>query len=89
MAWLQYEHHIEFCIYLHLHNFPENLEDVGDEQSECFHQNLKVIEELHQMRWDVNMIAEYHRRRPGADFGGTGKKFCRPRFLNHEVFRNF
>jgi len=46
-------------VYRHLHNFPENLDDVGDKQGERFHQNLKAMEERYQMRWDVNVMANY------------------------------
>lgn len=43
----------------HLHQFPENLGDVSDEQGERFHQDLMVMEERYQGRWDKNMMADY------------------------------
>ena len=43
----------------HLHQFPQNLGDVSDEQGECFHQDLMVMEERYQGRWDRNMMADY------------------------------
>lgn len=46
-------------LHSHLPNFPENLGDVSDEQGERFHQDLKVMEERYQGRWDVNMMADY------------------------------
>ena len=46
-------------LHSHLANFPENLGDVSDEQGERFHQDLKVMEERYQGRWDVNMMADY------------------------------
>jgi len=46
-------------VYRHLHSFQENLDDIGDKQGEWFHQNLKAMEEWYQMRWDVNVMANY------------------------------
>lgn len=43
----------------HLHQFPENLGAVSDEQGERFHQDLMVMEERYQGRWDKNMMADY------------------------------
>ena len=47
-------------LHSHLANFPENLGDVSDEQGERFHQDLKIMEERYQGRWDVNMMADYY-----------------------------
>jgi len=43
----------------HLDWFPENLGHVSEEQGERFHQDLKIMEERYQGRWDVNMMADY------------------------------
>ena len=43
----------------HLANFPENIGAASDEQGERFHQDLKVMEERYQDRWDVHMMADY------------------------------
>ena len=43
----------------HLINFPENTVAASDEQGERFHQDLKVMEERYQGRWDVHMMADY------------------------------
>lgn len=43
----------------HLDAFPANLGDVSDEQGERFHQDIKVMEERYQGRWDTHMIADY------------------------------
>ena len=43
----------------HLDMFPENLGDVSDEQGERFHQDIKVMEERYQGRWDINMMADH------------------------------
>ena len=46
----------------YMHNtdlFPENLGDISEEQGERFHQDIKVMEEGYQSRWDYNMIADY------------------------------
>ena len=43
----------------HLEKFPENPVDVSEEQGGRFHEDIKVMEELYQRRWDVRMIADY------------------------------
>ena len=43
----------------HLDQFLKNLGDVSVEQSERFHQNLKIMEERYQGRWDTCMMADY------------------------------
>ena len=43
----------------HLDQFPENLGAVSDEQGERFHQDLMMMEERYQGRWDRNMMADY------------------------------
>ncbi|CAM1324756.1 Uncharacterised protein r2_g3359 [Pycnogonum litorale] len=47
--------------YLHSHlgKFPENLGDVSEGQGERFHQDIEVMEERYQGRWDSNMMADY------------------------------
>ena len=47
--------------FLHSHQdqFPENLDDVSNEQSERFHQDIKTMEERYQGRWDIKMMADY------------------------------
>ena len=47
--------------YLHsqLDWFSENLGDISEEQDERFHQNIKVMEEHYQHRWNCNMMADY------------------------------
>lgn len=46
-------------LHSHLNCFPENLGDVSDEQGERFHQDMKIMEERYQGRWDVHMMADY------------------------------
>ena len=43
----------------HLDKFPANLGDVSDEHGERFHQDIKVMEERYQGRWDTHMMADY------------------------------
>lgn len=43
----------------HLDYFPDNCGDYSEEQGERFHQDIKVMEERYQGRWDVNMLADY------------------------------
>lgn len=51
-----------------LHNyldmFPENCDNVCDEQGERFHQNIRVMEERYQGRWDIRMMANYIHANP-------------------------
>lgn len=46
-------------LHSHLDAFPENLGAVSDEQGERFHQDIKVMEERYQGRWDTHMMADY------------------------------
>ena len=41
-------------LHCHLASFPENIGAVNDKQGERFHQDLKVMEESYQGRWDVH-----------------------------------
>lgn len=43
----------------HLDYFPNNCGDFSEEQGERFHQDIRVMEERYQGRWDVNMLADY------------------------------
>ena len=42
-----------------LDRFPENLGELSEEQGERFHQDIKVMEERYQGRWDTHMMADY------------------------------
>ena len=46
-------------LFSHLDYFPENLGDVSEEQGERFHQNIRMMEERYQGRWDSHMMADY------------------------------
>ena len=39
-------------LFSHLDRFLENLGTVRDDQGERFHQDIKVVEQRHQGRWD-------------------------------------
>ena len=39
----------------HLDKFPDNYGDFSDEQGERFHQDLKIMEDRYQGRWDKRM----------------------------------
>lgn len=43
----------------HLAEFPKNLGDFSEEQGERFHQDIMVMENRYQGRWDINMMADY------------------------------
>ena len=38
--------------------FPDNCGMFSEEQGECFHQQIIVMEECYQGQWNVNMIAD-------------------------------
>ena len=42
-----------------LKQFPDNLGAISDEQAERFRQDIKVMEERYQKRWDIHMMADY------------------------------
>ena len=39
--------------------FSENLGDYSEEQGKIFHQDIKVMQQRYQGRWDENMMADY------------------------------
>ena len=43
----------------HLDRFPENLGDLSEEQGERFHQDITIMKENCQGRWDNYMMADY------------------------------
>ena len=46
-------------LHSHLDYFPSNLEHFSDEQGERFHQDISVMENRYQGKWDVNMMAYF------------------------------
>ena len=46
-------------LHSHLDHFPKNLGDLSEEQGERFHQDIRVMEERYQGRWDATMLADY------------------------------
>ena len=46
-------------LFSHLDYFPKNLGDVGEEQGERFHQDIRMVEERYQDRWGSHMMADY------------------------------
>ena len=43
----------------HVDYFPQNCIDLSEEQGDRFHQDIRVMEERYQGRWDVNFLADY------------------------------
>ena len=43
----------------YLDYFSQNCGDLSEEQGEHFHQDIRVMEERYQGRWDVNFLADY------------------------------
>ena len=48
-----------YFLFSHLDRFPENLGAVSAKQVERFYQDIKVIEQQYQSRWDTHMMADY------------------------------
>ena len=46
-------------LFNHSDYFSANLGDVSEEQGEKFHQDIKVMEERYQGRWDTHMMSDY------------------------------
>ena len=46
-------------LFSHLDRFPENLGDYSEEQGERFHQDIQIMEERYQGRWNTHMMADY------------------------------
>ena len=46
-------------LHSHLDTFPDNLGEVSEEQGERFHQDIKVMEDRYQGRWDLHMMSDY------------------------------
>ena len=46
-------------LFSHLDRFPENLGELSEEQGERFRQDIKVMEERYQGRWDTHMMVDY------------------------------
>ena len=42
-----------------LDRFPDNVGDYSEEQGERFHQDIKVMEQRYQDRWDEVMMADF------------------------------
>ena len=49
-----------YFLHSHLEYFPENLGALSEEQGESFHQDIKIMEERNEGRWNINMIADYY-----------------------------
>ena len=54
-------------LHSHLDRFPENCSDVCDEQGERFHQDIKVMEERYQRRWDIRMMTDWSIKRDSPE----------------------
>ena len=47
-------------LWSHLGYFPKNCGDASEEQGECFHQDICIMEECYQGWWDVDFFADYY-----------------------------
>ena len=48
-------------LFNHLEYFPENLDDISEEQGERFHQDIRKMKERYQGCWNSHMMADYCR----------------------------
>ena len=46
-------------LHSHLERFPDNMGDYSEKQGELFHQDIRIMEERYQGRWDHHMMADY------------------------------
>ena len=46
-------------LHSHLDKFLDNFGDVSEEQGERFHQDIKVMKDMYQGRWDSHMMSDY------------------------------
>ena len=57
---------------------PENIRDIGNEQGEQFHHDIKTTEKRYQGRCDIKMMAEYcwnlKRDKPDSGYSKKSKK---------------
>ena len=62
-------------LHIHLDQSPENIRDIGNEQGEQFHHDIKTTEKRYQGRCHIKMMAEYcwNLKRDKADSGYSKK----------------
>ena len=79
-------------LHSHLDKFPENLGDVSEELGERFHQDIKVMEERYQGRWDCIIMADYcwtlKRDHPDAVYARKSEEMLFELIL-HPSFQNY
>ena len=69
-------------LHFHLDFFPSDLGEVGDEQGERFNQDISVIEERYQGRYDANMMGDFcwYLQRESKSSSYKGKAKCAKHF---------
>ena len=48
-----------YFLNFHLDYFADNCGDYSKEQGERFHQDIRLMEEKYQGRWDINILSDY------------------------------
>ena len=65
-------------LHIHLDQSPENIRDIGNEQGEQFHHDIKTTEKRYQGRCHIKMMAEYcwnlKGDRPDSGYSKKSKK---------------
>ena len=65
-------------LHSHLDQSPENIRDIGNEQGEQFHHDIKTTEKRYQGRCHIKMMAEYcwnlKRDKPDSGYSKKSKK---------------
>ena len=65
-------------LHIHLDQSPENIRDIGNEQGEQFHHDIKTTEKRYQGRCHIKMMAEYcwnlKRDKPDSGYSKKSKK---------------
>ena len=74
-------------LHSHLSRFPENLDDVSDEQGERFHQDISDMEVRNQGHWDATMLADYFWSIKRDDAGASlSRKSLKRQFVPDVVY---
>ena len=70
-------------LFSHLGRFPTNLGDLSEEHGERFHQDIEVMEERQQGRWDAHVMVNYYWSLQRDCLAAShSRKSCKRKFVN-------
>lgn len=71
-------------LHSHIDYFPQNLGDYSEEQGERFHQDIKVMEQRYQGKWNATMMADYcWNLKRDSEGERTSRKSRKRKFCSH------